>query len=149
MVQQYSSKPKARIMIVEDEYIVALDEASLLESWGYDVVAVAHSGEEAIEKAFQTSPDLILMDVKIRGLINDGIEAAKYLNERTKLPIIFLTAMTDEITQLRAKYARPAGYITKPYHEEDLARLIAEVLEANQKHSDSNLDSKPRSSTVF
>jgi CheY-like chemotaxis protein len=128
MNQRPLARPKARIMIVEDEFIVALDEEKLLQSWGYDVVAVAHSGEEAIEKAFQTSPDLVLMDIRITGLINDGVEAAKYLNERTNLPVIFLTAMSDEITQLRANYAKPAGYITKPFNEDELSLKIAQVL---------------------
>ena len=111
------------ILIVEDENIVALDMRMRLESMGYRVLDVADSGDKAIECAIGLAPDLVLMDIKLKGGV-DGIEAARQLRDRTGVPIIFVTAFTDEKTLERAKLASPYGYIVKPFHERELRIAI-------------------------
>lgn len=118
----------SRIMIVEDESVVAMDLRGILEDIGYNVVAVVRTGEQAIEKFYQLRPDLILMDIRIKGLINDGIQTAKYLNQVIDLPIIFLTAQADDITKARAQSVNPAAYLNKPYSQNELAATIERVL---------------------
>lgn len=113
----------ANVMIVEDEGVVALDMAHELESVGYSVIAQATSGEEAIEKALELRPDVILMDITIQGQI-DGITAAQRINEKLPIPIVFVTAHADEATLQRAKLARPCGYVLKPFEPNELRANI-------------------------
>jgi signal transduction histidine kinase len=111
------------ILIVEDENIVALDMRMRLEAMGYRVVDVVDSGERATESVARLQPDLVLMDIKLKG-DQDGIEAASQLRERSEVPVIFVTAFTDERTLDRAKRASPYGYIVKPFHERELRIAI-------------------------
>jgi diguanylate cyclase (GGDEF)-like protein/PAS domain S-box-containing protein len=113
----------ARILIVEDESIVALDIKRRLTSLGYIIVGQASSGEDAIRLAIQTKPDLILMDIKIKGPL-DGIEASEQIRSQQDVPIIFLTAFADENTLQRARITGPSGYILKPFQERELAISI-------------------------
>jgi PAS domain S-box-containing protein len=114
---------RARILIVEDESIVALNIKNRLESLGYVVVATTSSGESAIEIAQETHPDLVLMDIRLRGVI-DGIEAAKQIWNRFRVPVVYLTAYSDEETVERAKITEPYGYILKPFEARDLCTTI-------------------------
>jgi two-component system, sensor histidine kinase len=116
------SEPKG-ILIVEDENIVALDIKMRLESLGYRIVGVVDTGAAALESLNSIVPDLILMDIKLRGEV-DGIETARIARERVEVPIIFVTAFTDESTLERAKVASPYGYIVKPFHERELRIAI-------------------------
>lgn len=110
----------ARVLVVEDESLVALDIIQQLESDGYEVVGHALSGEEAIAKAAeQPRPDVILMDINLRGQV-DGINAAEAISKTSETPIIFLTAHADETTLQRAKLTRPFGYIIKPFEPNEL-----------------------------
>ncbi|MBN1889725.1 MAG: response regulator [Thermoflexales bacterium] len=109
----------ARILIVEDEQIVARDLEKRLTALGYSVSAVAASGKGAIQKAAETQPDLVLMDITLRGEM-DGVEAAGLIQERFDLPVVYLTAHADETTLQRAKLTGPLGYILKPFQERDL-----------------------------
>ena len=111
------------ILIVEDENIVALDMRMRLESMGYRVVDVVDTAALALERAAELSPELVLMDIKLKG-DQDGIEAASQLRERSEVPVIFVTAFTDERTLDRAKRASPYGYIVKPFHERELRIAI-------------------------
>ena len=111
------------ILIVEDENIVALDMRMRLESMGYRVVDVVDTAALAIERATELSPELVLMDIKLKGN-QDGIEAATLLREQSEVPVIFVTAFTDERTLDRAKRASPYGYIVKPFHERELRIAI-------------------------
>lgn len=108
--------PSARVLVVEDENIVALDIQSRLEDLGYDVPATASSGEEALEKAEAVRPDLVLMDITLRGEM-DGIEASRRIRRDLNIPCVFLTAHGDNATLQRAKGAGPFGYIVKPFEE--------------------------------
>ena len=96
------------ILIVEDEKIIALDLQRRLERFGYSVVGMASDGAEAIALAKERSPDIILMDIMLAGGM-DGIEAAKHIRAQLGIPVIFLTAYTDEKTLERAKEVEPFG----------------------------------------
>jgi signal transduction histidine kinase len=119
------------ILLVEDENIVALDMRMRLESMGYRVVDVVDSSAAAVERAAALEPDLVLMDIKLKG-DQDGIDAAGLLRERTEVPVIFVTAFTDEHTLERAKRASPYGYIVKPFHERELRIAIELALYKHQ-----------------
>lgn len=110
---------KAKIMIVEDEWITAEDIKMSLESLGYTVTSVSSSGEEAIQNAEKGMPDLVLMDIVLKGEM-DGIEAARQIRACYNIPIIYLTAYADENTLERASITEPFGYIVKPFVNEDL-----------------------------
>jgi DNA-binding NtrC family response regulator len=117
----------ARVLIVEDEQIVAVDLEGHLERLGYQVAQTAASGEEACEKVLQAQPDLILMDVRLEGPM-DGIEAAQRIRQRWEMPIIFLTAYCDAATLERAKLVEPYGYLVKPFVPSDLHAAIQMAL---------------------
>ncbi len=110
---------KNKILIVEDESIVAMGLKQDLKKIGYNVVGIAPSGRQAIKQAEKQDPDLILMDIKLKGKM-DGIQAAKKILEQYDMPIIYLTAYGDDKTLQRAKITEPYGYIIKPYKERDL-----------------------------
>lgn len=117
----------ARILIVEDESIVALDIESTVLSLGYQVAAVVSNATAAIKIANQSQVDLVLMDVRIKGTI-DGIAAAQQLWQQFQLPVIFLTASTDQETLERMQAATTLGFISKPFRTEDLSTAIARAL---------------------
>ena len=110
---------KIRLMVVEDETIVSLDLQSRLRTMGYEVVGAVGTGEEAISKAGEHRPDLVLMDVGLRGNI-DGVQAAEQIKKSYQIPVIFLTASSDERTIQRAKLTEPFGYILKPFEDREL-----------------------------
>jgi PAS domain S-box-containing protein len=116
-----------RIMIVEDEMVVALDLASRLGRLGYDICDNVPSGEEAIRQVDTLRPDLVLMDISLSGDL-DGIEAAQQMRTRYDLPIIYLTANTDETTLRRAQLTHPANYLLKPFKERELQICIEMAL---------------------
>jgi CheY-like chemotaxis protein len=109
----------ASVLVVEDENIVARDILSMLKDLGYLVAAVASSGEEAIEKAAIKRPDVVLMDIVLKGEV-DGVQAAQEIRTRFQIPVIYLTAYADEETLQRAKLTEPFGYILKPFEEREL-----------------------------
>lgn len=114
---------KKRILIVEDEQIVAVDIKIALHRLGYDVCGIAVSGEEAIKAAKEKHPDLVLMDIVLEGKIN-GIEAAQTISLRFNIPIVYLTAYADKKTIDRAKKTEPFGYIIKPFEDRELESVI-------------------------
>lgn len=120
-------KPTASIMVVEDEGIVSIDIRNMLRKAGYGIAAVAFQGEEAVEKAAATKPDLVLMDIGLKGEL-DGIEAAKKIRESFHIPVIFLTGFADENTMAKAKEADPSGFVIKPIDEEELKRILERTL---------------------
>jgi PAS domain S-box-containing protein len=108
-----------RILVVEDEGIVAKDIAQRLRSLGYEVTGLVSSAEKAYEAVALSMPDLILMDIHLKGSV-DGISAAEKLQNTYDIPVIFLTAFADVPTLERAKMAEPFGYILKPFEERSL-----------------------------
>ncbi len=123
-------KPAASIMVVEDEGVVSIDIRNMLRKAGYDIAAVAFKGEEAVQKAATTKPDLVLMDIGLKGDL-DGIEAAKKIRESLHIPVVFLTGFADENTMTKAKEVDPSGFIIKPINEEELRRIIEQTLTRN------------------
>jgi len=112
-----------KILIVEDEEIVVLDIRGALERAGYTVADTANSGDKAIEKTMEVRPDLVLMDIVLKGEL-DGIETAERIRALFNIPVIYLTAHADEGTLKRAKVSEPFGYIVKPFRERDLQIAI-------------------------
>ena len=120
-----------KILVVEDEIIVAEDIAGRLKKLGYAVIATVASGEEAIEKVAEERPDLVLMDIVLKSEM-DGVTAAEKIKNKVDVPTVFLTAYADEKTLQRAKLTNPFGYIIKPFQQHDL-RVAIEI--ALQRHS--------------
>jgi diguanylate cyclase (GGDEF)-like protein/PAS domain S-box-containing protein len=112
-----------RVLIVEDEKIIALDLQRRLEKFGYKVVHLASNADEAVASAIEYRPDIILMDIMLGG-DRDGVDAAIEIKEHTNTPIVFLTAYADEHTVERAKRAEPVGYVLKPFKERELQTTI-------------------------
>lgn len=125
---------KLNIFIVEDESIVAKDIQNSLIKLGYNVIGQANNGSEAIEKIKELSPDLVLMDIMIKGPMT-GIEVSEKIKESISVPVIFLTAYADEGTLSRAKITEPYGYILKPFKEIDLHSTIEMAVYKHQKDS--------------
>jgi two-component system, cell cycle sensor histidine kinase and response regulator CckA len=118
---------RPKVMIVEDEYIVAKGIQMSLESLNYRVPAIVTSGEKAIEKAEAESLDLVLMDIVLRGEI-DGIDAAKHIRDRFHIPVIYLTAYSEQKIVQRAKETEPYGYLLKPVDQKELQTTIEMAL---------------------
>ena len=118
---------QTKVLIVEDEAIVAYDLQTRLQKSGYAVSAIASSGEQALEGIKKTPPDLVLMDIRLQGAM-DGIEAALEVRNRYKLPVIFLTAHADQATLERAKLTGPFSYLVKPIGNVNLASAIEVAL---------------------
>lgn len=120
------------IYIVEDEAIVALDIEDGLKRQGYRVVGRSATGEAAIEELNRTTADLILMDIRLKGRM-DGIETAKQLKKHKAIPIIYLTAYSEDSILQRAKDTEPHGYLLKPFEDRHLRTTIEMALHRHQK----------------
>lgn len=114
---------RSRLLLVEDEYIIALGIRKSLERLGYEVSAVVTTGEEAVSKAIELLPDLILMDIVLAGPM-DGVEAARAIAAEADIPVIYLTANADSATVERARDTMPYGYMNKPINDRDLMSNI-------------------------
>jgi len=117
------SEAAHRILVVEDQRLIAADIENTLKKLGYVVVGNVSSGEDAISTSDRLRPELVLMDVRLRGEM-DGIQAAETIRDRFNLPVVYLTAHTDEETILRAKKTTPFGYLVKPFNERELRATI-------------------------
>ena len=130
---------KSRIMVVDDEVVISMQLEEFLISMGYDVVGGASSGEDAISKARNLNPDLIIMDIVMPGIL-DGIDAAKIIKDDLGIPVLFLTAYGDKEYVGRAKHVGPIGYILKPFDQTEIMAAIEIALhktaiEQQQKQS--------------
>ncbi|HEY9623311.1 MAG TPA: ATP-binding protein [Crinalium sp.] len=124
----------ANILVVEDESIIARDVAGRLELMGHEVSGIVGSGEEAIEQATYSQPDLVLMDIILQGDI-DGIEAAERIQTDLHIPVVYLTAHADGETLRRAKFTEPFGYILKPFRDLEFNATIEVALSRFQAES--------------
>ena len=115
---QHRMRPK-RILVVEDEAIVAADLQERLRALGYDPVGVVAAGEDALPKAREIGAELVLMDIQLQGAI-DGVEAADAIREALDIPVVFLTAHVDQATFQRAKLSAPFGFVRKPFEGREL-----------------------------
>ena len=119
--------PKATVLVVEDESIVSKDIQYSLKKLGYEVIGSSATGAKAIELALELKPNIVLMDIMLKGDIN-GIEASAEIKKSLNIPIIFLTAYADENTLEKAKITEPYAYILKPFKEIDLHTSIEMAL---------------------
>ena len=117
----------AKILVVEDEGLTAMELQRKLKTWGYDVPSFAFSRKDAVKKAKEIKPDLILMDVMLKGQ-GDGIDAALEIKNIRDIPIIYLTAYGDVKTRKRAEFTNPTAYIIKPFEENELQDKIENAL---------------------
>ena len=129
---------KEKILIVEDEGIVILHIRKALENLGYVVAGIASHGDDAIVKATEIRPDLVLMDIVLKGAV-DGIDAAGKIQAILNIPVIYLTAHADENTLQRAKVTEAFGYIVKPFRERDLQIAIEFALYKSRMEGERNL----------
>lgn len=121
-------KQPIRILIVEDEIITAMSIKQNLEKSGCEVTGIAASAKEAVAKTTDTKPDLVLMDIRLKGGI-DGIATARQIQLTEDIPVIYLTAHSDPETLKRALHSKPYGYITKPFTTKQLHDTILQALE--------------------
>lgn len=133
-----------KVLIVEDETVIAAGISVDLDELGYEVTGMVTRAEQALAHCRQTPPDVILLDIKLKGEM-DGIQLAHQLNEEIDIPIIFLTANADEATFNRAKETLPFAFLSKPYKKLDLQRTLALVVsrlqaENTSGHSDHHPD---------
>jgi two-component system response regulator len=122
----------ARVLVVEDESILALGVKSKLEKMGHKTVEIVDSGEKAIAAAKKHHPDIILMDIVLKGDM-DGIEAAKVIKTQLDIPVIYVTAYADEDIIKRAKITEPYGYLIKPFRSEELNANMQMALYKHQR----------------
>ncbi len=132
-----------RIMIVEDESIVAMGIKHKLEDLGYDVVGIVATGEGAVKTALKTVPDLILMDIVLKGDL-DGIEAAQQIHKHQDTPIIYITAYSDEEVLERARITEPYGYILKPFKKSEINANIQMAIYKHKKDRKRSEETKKR-----
>lgn len=136
-----------RILLVEDERIVALHSQQRLVKLGYDVVAIVSSGAMALEKIAELHPDVVLMDIHIEGDM-DGIETAMKIPAELDIAVIYLTAYSEEATLARARASTPYGYLIKPYSERELHATIQMALE-RQQANEASRNSEQRFQSIF
>ena len=115
------------VLVVEDDIIICEDIRNSIRKLGIDQVRIATSGEEAIEKAKQSKPDLVFMDIVLRGKLN-GIDTAEILT-KDNIQVIFLSAYSDDTVKKRTDALKPLGYLTKPFHSDHLKAVLEEAIE--------------------
>lgn len=118
---------RTKVLIVEDEIIIAEDMNQILDSLGYEVVGIAHKYSIAIEMLSQSKPDIILLDIMLGGS-KTGIDLAHIINAQHKVPFVFLTSHADAATVKRAKEVKPRAYLVKPFNKEDLYTTLEVAL---------------------
>jgi PAS domain S-box-containing protein len=118
---------KVRVLIVEDEVVVAVNLRDRLQQLDYEIPAIVFSGEEALQHVAETRPDLVLMDIRLQGEM-DGVETAREIYLRFNVPVIYLTGHADDVTLQRAKITEPFGYVLKPFTIKELHSTIEMAL---------------------
>ena len=131
-----------KILIVEDEMIIAAKISMQLTSLGYEVTGILPKGEEALLHVEENKPDIILLDINLKGKL-DGIETAMQIQNRNNIPVIYLTANSDEATFNRAKITKPAAFIAKPFKQLDLQRAI-ELTISRMAEDNKNFIAEPK-----
>ena len=115
--------PERRALIVEDEALIAEELIERLSRLGFSIIAAVDSAEEGIEIATRERPDLVLMDIRLRGE-KDGVQAAEEIRQQVDVPIVYLTAYSDQLTVDRAKGTEHDGFILKPFHKSELQSTV-------------------------
>ncbi|ULQ51010.1 LytR/AlgR family response regulator transcription factor [Flavihumibacter fluvii] len=130
-----------KILVVEDEMIIGAKISMLLTNLGYEVTGILPRGEEAIQHVIDNRPDIVLLDINLKGKL-DGIETAAEIQKIAEIPIIYLTANADDATFNRAKLTRPAAFISKPFKQLDLQRAIELTISRMAEHATGSLPEK-------
>jgi len=133
-----SSASRSRLLVVEDEPLVATPLIMMLKRLGYEVAALVDSGEEAVKMTFALIPDLVLMDISLRGKI-DGAEAARQIRLTTGRPVVFLSGHSDPLTLKKARECEPYGFILKPFDERELLVQIDLALHRHKVETERSL----------
>jgi CheY-like chemotaxis protein len=131
----------SNILIVEDEIIIAADLKGRLENLGYNIVGISATGNDAIMKTGETHPDLVLMDIMLKGNM-DGIDTAQKIRDLYDIPVIYLTAYFDDEILNRAKITEPFGYILKPF--EDMRIQSAVEMAVYNHHMEQKLENSAK-----
>ncbi|MDX2242134.1 MAG: response regulator [Leptolyngbyaceae cyanobacterium bins.302] len=129
---------EVRVLIIEDEYVIAANLQEMVEALGYEVMGIAASVEDALEKIADCLPSLVLMDIRLQGQL-DGIEAACFLWDNLQIPIIYITGHSDRHTLKRMEMTFSLGYLPKPVKSSELKATIASALNflsENKQHSE-------------
>ena len=137
-----------RVLIVEDEAIVAKDLEDSLSSLGYQVAGSARYGTEAVGLVARTQPDLVLMDIRLEG-DKDGVTTAEVIGKRFGTPVVYVTAHTDKNTVERAKHTRPAGFLVKPVDYKRLGETVERALAAGRSGPGGAGEAKDRASVLL
>lgn len=127
----FGSMNRVTVLIVEDEKDVAYILTHTVNRLGFQVTGCEDTGEKAVEEAGKLNPDIVLMDIKLAGKM-DGIEAADEIRKKYQIPVIFLTALTDDKTLERVALSAPYGFIVKPFNDEELRSVIEIALSAKK-----------------
>jgi CheY-like chemotaxis protein len=125
--QAWRDVTPARILIVEDDRVVARDLAQQLTSMGHSVAGMTSHGEDVLSRTLDTRADLVLMDIRVEGPV-DGITAAQQVRDKCQIPVVFLTGYADDATTQRAGLTEPFGYLLKPFQEPQLLTTIEMAL---------------------
>jgi CheY-like chemotaxis protein len=120
---------KIKILIAEDDLIIARDIKKTLEDTGYNVVSVVDNAKDAIRLSEDKDPDLIVMDIMLKGKMT-GLDAAEHINKSRNTPIIFLSALCDDETFLNAYLLKPFAYLTKPFRRVELLKKIDKIFKS-------------------
>jgi DNA-binding LytR/AlgR family response regulator len=126
-----------KILVVEDEMLIGAKISMQLTGMGYEVTGILPRGEEALLHVQENKPDIVLLDIQLKGKL-DGIETALQLQQQFDIPVIYLTANSDEATFNRAKHSRPYAFISKPYKQLDLQRAIELTISRMANHEENN-----------
>ncbi len=137
-----------KILIVEDEMIIGASISLQLSNLGYEVSGIVSRGEEALIHIQQNKPDILLLDINLKGKIN-GIETAKLMQKDYHIPIIYLTANDDDAHFLRAKKTNPSAFISKPFKKLDLQRAIELTIERMAADNDTDLEQSDNCNSPF
>ncbi|MCW9706950.1 response regulator [Fodinibius salsisoli] len=129
---------RAKILIVEDDLLLSMVEERLVNNLGFNVVGKAVTGEEAIQKAADLNPDVIIMDISLKGSMN-GIDAMKEIRKTSQVPVIYLSGSSDENSLEQAKETNYSGFLIKPVTKGDLEAPLIKALNEGQSGSEENL----------
>lgn len=130
MVDSAQNPEAVRVMVVEDETIIAMDLQGILKQFGYEVCRIVASGEESIRSARECLPDVVLMDIKLKGSMS-GITAAHQIRADLDIPVIYLTAYSDPYTMTKMEASDSDGFIYKPFEERQLKKVLKNTLLSN------------------
>lgn len=129
---------KINILVVEDESIVSKDIQHSLQRFGYGISGACSNGEKAIELVQELQPDVVLMDINLKGNLT-GIETAEIIKKEFDVPVVFLTAYSDDLTLTKAMIAEPFGYIIKPFKDMELHTNVELAVYKHQKEQEINI----------